>query len=76
LDGGSVHRKAAIYTQNNTTQNKCTETSMPRVGFEPTTPVLEQEKMVHTLGDEATVISSNGSLHAKIYILLDLIGNK
>jgi hypothetical protein len=29
---------------------------MPQVGFEPTTPVSEQAKMVHALGHVATVI--------------------
>jgi hypothetical protein len=29
---------------------------MPRVGFEPTIPVLEQEKTVHVLDRAATVI--------------------
>jgi hypothetical protein len=29
---------------------------MPRVGFEPTTPVFEQVKNVHTLDRAATVI--------------------
>jgi hypothetical protein len=29
---------------------------MPRVGFEPTTPVLEQAKTVHALDSAATVI--------------------
>jgi hypothetical protein len=31
------------------TQNKRTQTSMSRVGFEPTTPVLERAKTVHAL---------------------------
>jgi hypothetical protein len=38
------------------TQNKCTQTSMPRVGFEPTIPVFEQEKTVHASDRAATVI--------------------
>ena len=28
-------------------QNKRTQTSIPRVGFEPTTPVFEREKTLH-----------------------------
>jgi hypothetical protein len=40
------------------TQNKCTQTSMPRVGFEPRTPVFERTKTVHALDRAATVISS------------------
>jgi hypothetical protein len=31
------------------TQHKRTQTSMPRVGFEPTTPVFERAKIVHAL---------------------------
>jgi hypothetical protein len=31
------------------TQNKCTQTSMPRVGFEPTIPVFERANTVHAL---------------------------
>jgi hypothetical protein len=38
------------------TQNKHTQTFMPRVGFEPTIPVLEQAKTVHALDRAATVI--------------------
>jgi hypothetical protein len=39
------------------TQKKTyTQTSMPRVGFEPTIPVLEWAKTVHALDSAATVI--------------------
>jgi hypothetical protein len=38
------------------TQNKCTQTSMPWVGYESTIPVFERVKMVHALGRTATVI--------------------
>jgi hypothetical protein len=38
------------------TQNKLTQTSMPQVGFEPTSPVLERAKTVHALDRAATVI--------------------
>jgi hypothetical protein len=40
------------------TQNKRThtQTSMPRVGFEPTIPASEREKTVHDLDRSATVI--------------------
>jgi hypothetical protein len=38
------------------TQNKRTQTSMPRVGFEPTITVFERTKTVHVLGCAATVI--------------------
>jgi hypothetical protein len=40
------------------TQNKGTQTSMPRVGFESTTPMFERAKTVHALDRAATVISS------------------
>jgi hypothetical protein len=39
LDGGAARRKAVTYTQ----------TSMPRVGFDPTTPVFERMKTVSML---------------------------
>jgi hypothetical protein len=48
LDGGSVRRKAE-YKQ----------TSVPLVGFEPTTLVFEQVKRVHALNHAVTVISSS-----------------
>jgi hypothetical protein len=38
------------------TQNKRTQTSMPRMGYEPTTPVLERTKTVDALDRPATVI--------------------
>jgi hypothetical protein len=38
------------------TQNKRTQTSMPRVGFEPTIPTFERAKAVHALDRAATVI--------------------
>jgi hypothetical protein len=40
------------------TQNKRTQTSMPRVGFESTTPVFERAKTVHALDRTATVIGA------------------
>jgi hypothetical protein len=40
---------------------------MPRVGFEPTTPVFEQAKTVHAVDRAAAVIGSKGSNCAKIY---------
>jgi hypothetical protein len=39
------------------TQNKRTQTSMPRMGFEPMIPVSEQAKTVHALDHMVTVIS-------------------
>jgi hypothetical protein len=38
------------------TQNKCTHTSMPWLGFEPTIPVFQRAKRVHALDHAATVI--------------------
>jgi hypothetical protein len=38
------------------TQNKCTQTFMPRVEFESTTPVFERAKTVHALDRKATDI--------------------
>jgi hypothetical protein len=38
------------------TQNKRTQTFIPRVGFEPTIPVFERAKTVHALNLAATVI--------------------
>jgi hypothetical protein len=37
-------------------QSKRTQTSMPRVGFEPTIPVFERAKTVHALDRAATLI--------------------
>jgi hypothetical protein len=38
------------------TQNKCKQTSMPRVGFEPTIPVFERAKTVHASDRAPTVV--------------------
>jgi hypothetical protein len=38
------------------TQNKCTQTHMLQVGFEPTIPVFEWAKAVYTLYGAAAVI--------------------
>jgi hypothetical protein len=40
------------------TQNKCTQTSMPRVGFELMIPVCERAETVNALDRAATVIGS------------------
>jgi hypothetical protein len=40
------------------TQNKCIQTSMPWVGFEPTTPLFERSKTVHALDSATAVIGS------------------
>jgi hypothetical protein len=39
------------------TQNERTQTSKPRVEFEPTTPVFEREKTINALDRAATVVS-------------------
>jgi hypothetical protein len=43
------------------TRNKCTQTYMPRVGFETTIPEFEQAKTVHALDRAATVIGVSWS---------------
>jgi hypothetical protein len=43
------------------TQTKRTQTSMPRVRFEPTTSAFEWAKMVHALDHAATVIGPSPS---------------
>jgi hypothetical protein len=45
---------------------------MPRVGFETTTPVFEQEKTLHTLDPAATVIDMK-PYSQRILIILGLI---
>jgi hypothetical protein len=39
------------------TQNKRTQASMPRMGFEPIAPVFERAKTIHALDRAANVIS-------------------
>jgi hypothetical protein len=51
------------------TQNKRTQTSILRMGFEPTISVLVQEKTVHALDRAATVISSQEIV--PLYFILD-----
>jgi hypothetical protein len=47
LEGRSARRQAATYTQNNTdTEQMHTKTSMSRVGFEPTIPVLKRRQFM------------------------------
>jgi hypothetical protein len=41
------------------TQNKRTQSSMPRVGFEPLIPMFERAKTVHALDRVAIVIGHN-----------------
>jgi hypothetical protein len=47
------------------TQNKRTQTSMPRVVFEPTIPAFERAKTIHALDRAATVIGSRMIYHSK-----------
>jgi hypothetical protein len=58
LDGGDKPVARSLPTHRIQTQNKRTETSMPRVGFEPTIPVFEGTKTVHALIFAANVIGS------------------
>jgi hypothetical protein len=48
------------------TQNKCTQTSMPQVGFDPTIPVFERAKTDHALDRAATVIGSASDMCYKL----------
>jgi hypothetical protein len=60
-----------LHTEQHKTQNKRTQTSMPRVGFEPTTPVFERAKTDHALDGAATVIGTYCNTRAlQIYIQL------
>jgi hypothetical protein len=47
------------------THNKHTQTSMPRVGYEPTIPVFKRAKTVHALDRAATVIGGRFYTHPK-----------
>jgi hypothetical protein len=49
------------------TQNKRTRTTMPRVAFEPTTPVFKRAKTVQALDRAATVSGTMAGLrHANL----------
>jgi hypothetical protein len=50
------------------TQNKRTQTSVPRVGFEPTIPVFERAKRIDALDRAATVIARQRELVLQIII--------
>jgi hypothetical protein len=47
------------------TQNKCTQTSMPRMRFEPNIPVFERTKTIHDLDGAATVIGEHAPTDIK-----------
>jgi hypothetical protein len=55
LDRGSACHNASAYTGQHK-QNNRTQTSMPRLGFEATTPTFVWKKTVHIIGPTATVI--------------------
>jgi hypothetical protein len=54
------------------TQNKRTQTSMRRVGFEPTTPVFERVKRVHALDRAVTVLGEHRTI-AKRFVSLQFL---
>jgi hypothetical protein len=68
LDGGSPVARPLPTHRTTEIQNKSTQTSMPRVGFEPTTLVFEREKAFHVLDRAATMIG-------KFLLLLVCIGS-
>jgi hypothetical protein len=53
------------------TENKRTQTSIPRVGFEPMTPTFERAKTVHALEGGATVIGSETTLPVANLTVID-----
>jgi hypothetical protein len=53
---GSQPVTRPLHTHRTQTQNKRTQTSMPRVGFKPTIPAFERAKIVHALDRAATGI--------------------
>jgi hypothetical protein len=65
LDGGSACRKAATYTHNYTNRINA-QTSMPRVGFKPTTPVFERAKTVHA-SDRAATVNGAWAVYVKAF---------
>jgi hypothetical protein len=56
------------------TQNKRTQTSMPQVRFEPTTPVFERSETVHASDLTATVTSAITNTEAN-FALISVKGN-
>jgi hypothetical protein len=61
----SVARPLSTHTTAQT-QNKRKQISIPQVGFEPTSPVLERAKTVHALGRATTVIGWSGNIGSRI----------
>jgi hypothetical protein len=60
---------ARLLPAHRTTQSKLTQTSVPRVRFEPTIPVFERAKTVHV-----TVTGSLSSTHAKFRLQMKASG--
>jgi hypothetical protein len=48
------------------TQNKRTQASMPRVGFEPTIPAFERAKTVHAIDRPVSVIGKDAYVHVHL----------
>jgi hypothetical protein len=61
---------ATTYTRTTQTQNKRTQTSMSRVVFEPTIPVLERAKTVHALDRAVNVLGSVSNLWSGMKTIL------
>jgi hypothetical protein len=53
-------------------QNKRTQTSMPRMGSEPTIPAFERPKAFHALDRAATVIGEPQILHSENVIWIEM----
>jgi hypothetical protein len=64
MEDQPVARPLPTYTTTQT-QNKCTQTSMPGVGFEPTILVFVQGKTVLVLDHAATLIGTVQSYDVK-----------
>jgi hypothetical protein len=56
LDGDQPVARPIHAHRTTQTQDKRTQTSMPRVGFEHTIPAFERAKRVHDIDRAATVI--------------------
>jgi hypothetical protein len=70
LDGGSAHRNPLPTHRTAQTQNKHTQTSMLRVGFESANSAFERKKTIHVSDRLATVIGK------KTYRLLYFLNNR
>jgi hypothetical protein len=69
LNGGDQPVARPLPTHRTTqTQNKSTQASMPRVGFEPTTPVFKRAKTVRALDRAKTVIGGVRNMSIKYVI--------